>query len=66
MITRQAGAMQRTSPATPLVIALVLAAVAGAVLAGAAAADTRTTLASSTYNRGWDVPSADAIAALDR
>lgn len=49
----------------PLAIALVLAAVAGAVLAGSTApADT--TLASSAYNRGWDVPSADAIAALDR
>lgn len=61
MITGQAGAMQRQ----PLVIALVLAAVAGAVLAGGAAAETRTTLASSAYNRGWEVPSAAAIAALD-
>jgi hypothetical protein len=61
MITRQAGAMQRK----PLVIALVLAGVAGAVLAGGAAGETGSTLASSAYNRGWDVPSADAIAALD-
>ncbi|WP_298797647.1 hypothetical protein [Pseudonocardia sp. 73-21] len=53
----------------PLVIALVLAVAAGAVLVGGAAAETRTTrttLTSSAYNRGWEVPSADAIAALDR
>jgi hypothetical protein len=62
MITRQAGAMQRK----PLVIALALAVAAGAVLVGGAAAETRTTLTSSAYNRGWEVPSADAIAALDR
>ena len=60
MITRQAGRMQRK----PLVVALVLAAVA--VLAGATTAGAGTAVASSGYNRGWDVPSSDAIAALDR
>lgn len=50
----------------PLVVALVLAAVAGAVIAGATTAAADTPLASSGYNRGWDVPSSDAIAALDR
>ncbi len=60
MITGQAGHMHRK----PLVVALVLAAVA--VLAGSTAADAATPLASSAYNRGWDVPSAAAIAALDR
>ena len=50
----------------PLVVALVLAAVTGVVLAGATTANAADTPLASFYNRGWDVPSSAAIAALDR
>lgn len=50
----------------PLAVVIVLAAAAGAVLAGAGAAYAATPLQSSASNRGWDVPSPAAIAALDR
>ncbi len=50
----------------PLAAVLVLAAVVGAVVAGAAAAYADTPHPSSTTNRGWDTPPRDAFTQLDR
>lgn len=62
MGSRQAGSMHRK----PLAAVIVLAAVLGAVIAGAGAAYADPGSPTATPNRGWDVPSPDAIARTDR